>query len=100
MAALRRAEEANAVDGARDDGEGLIGNDDAALREKAARLQGPSRAAIETFTPYEVVFEEARNQKAAGVNVHFKLLMRLLKWTFTENEGASIISFYSGTPGN
>lgn len=60
--------------------EEVLSDDDEALRRKAARISGPSKEAIELFSPYNVVFEFASNRKAAGINSQFKLFMSLLAW--------------------
>ncbi|GAA6000092.1 Tof1p [Rhodotorula paludigena] len=54
---------------------------DAALREKAAQLKGPSSEALALFQAHNVDFgEDAEVKEAATINAHFKLLMRLLSW--------------------
>lgn len=58
---------------------------DAALREKAAQLKGPSPEAVALFTPHNVEYgDEPEVKEAATVNPHVKLLMRLLSWESSE----------------
>lgn len=74
-------------------------NEDEAMRRHAARLLGPSKDAIELFTPHAVHFEPTE-MKAAGHNEHYKLLMRLLSWvseegTSSPSRGASADESFS-----
>lgn len=58
-----------------------------ALRKKAAALSaGPSEKARELFVPHVVEWPGDEERKAATVNAHFKLLMRLLKWEHAKGE--------------
>ncbi|GAA5867194.1 hypothetical protein JCM3774_002365 [Rhodotorula dairenensis] len=61
------------------------GETDEDLRKQAARLKGPSEAALALFTPHAVDFgSEAELKDAATVDAHFKLLMRLMNWESDE----------------
>lgn len=74
---------------------------DAALREKAAQLKGPSAEAVALFTPHNVEYgEDAEVKEAATVNPHVKLLMRLLSWESSEGTLASLrrLRRYSPVP--
>lgn len=65
------------------------GETDEDLRKQAARLKGPSEAALALFTQHAVDFgSDAEIKEAATVNAHFKLLMRLLSWESDEGEFA------------
>ncbi|GAA5935882.1 Tof1p [Sporobolomyces koalae] len=58
---------------------------DADSRAQAARLKGPSEAAIALFAPHNVDFGPDDEQKeAASTDPHYKLLMRLLGWESAE----------------
>ncbi|BGP23540.1 replication fork protection complex subunit Tof1/Swi1 [Rhodotorula toruloides] len=64
---------------------GDVNETDAALREKAAQLKGPSAEAVALFTPHVVEYgEDSQVKEAATVNPHVKLLMRLLSWESSE----------------
>ena len=61
--------------------EGEDPESDEALRRKAAALSaGPSEKAKALFEDHAVQWPGDEQRKAATVNAHFKLLMRLLQW--------------------
>lgn len=88
------------TDGAPDANAGAApveGETDEDLRKQAARLEGPSEAALALFTHHAVDFgSDAEIQEAATVNAHFKLLMRLLSWESDEGESAGRLAVLPG----
>ncbi|TNY24515.1 timeless protein-domain-containing protein [Rhodotorula diobovata] len=86
LASAARTEVVLTVDGLPDAGAALEDLEtDAAMREKAAQLKGPSAEAVALFVPHNVDLGEDEGVKeAATVNAHFKLLMRLLSWESSE----------------
>ncbi|KWU43381.1 timeless-domain-containing protein, partial [Rhodotorula sp. JG-1b] len=72
------------------------GETDEDLRKQAARLKGPSEAALALFTQHAVDFgSDAEIKEAATVNAQFKLLMRLLSWESDEGEFARRLLVWS-----
>ena len=66
---------------------------DEAIRKKAAELNaGPSAAARALFVPYNVDLDNPATRKAASVNVHMRLLMRLLNWEFEPGQSPSLFT--------
>ncbi|TKA58341.1 hypothetical protein B0A53_00079 [Rhodotorula sp. CCFEE 5036] len=88
LVSAARTEIVLTTDGAPDANAGAApveGETDEDLRKQAARLEGPSEAALALFTHHAVDFgSDAEIQEAATVNAHFKLLMRLLSWESDE----------------
>ncbi|BGP38765.1 Topoisomerase 1-associated factor 1 [Rhodotorula kratochvilovae] len=86
LASAARTEIVLTVDGVPDAAIALDELDtDAAMREKAAQLKGPSAEALALFMPHNVELGDEQDVKeAATVNAHFKLLMRLLSWESVE----------------
>ncbi|GAA5975641.1 hypothetical protein JCM10908_005228 [Rhodotorula pacifica] len=71
--------------GATEDDAPVGGETDEDLRKQAARLKGPSEAALALFTQHAVDFgADADVKEAATINAHFKLLMRLMSWESDE----------------
>ncbi|BGP30852.1 Topoisomerase 1-associated factor 1 [Rhodotorula toruloides] len=88
LASAARTEVILTTDGPPNDDVAMLGDEnetDAALREKAAQLNGPSAEAVALFTPHNVEYgEDAEVKEAVTVNPHVKLLMRLLSWKNSE----------------